>query len=94
MTAGQHEAEIADVLDEISAEIEALGAALCEDPHLCARHVEALQSIDLIAQKQRWLAELMRADCRETLVDSIGVEALQQRFRMVRPIPIPTPSRP
>ena len=92
MSAGQHEAEIADVLDEISAEIEALGAALCEDPQFCTRHVEALQSIDLIAQKQRWLAELMRADSREALVDSIGIEALQQRFRVVRPIPMPSPS--
>ena len=92
MSAGQHEAEIADVLDEISAEIEALGAALCEDPQFCTRHVEALQSIDLIAQKQRWLAELMRADSREVLVDSIGIEALQQRFRSVRPIPMPSPS--
>ena len=83
MTAGQHEAQIADILDEIGNEIEALGAALCDDPTLCARHIEALQSIDLIAQKQRWLAELLRADSHDAIVERIGVEALRERFQVV-----------
>jgi hypothetical protein len=81
MTGRQRDLEIARILDELSTEIEELGAALCADPVFCDRHIESLQAIDLIAQNQRWLAELLRADCHDTAVHGIGVEALQARFR-------------
>jgi hypothetical protein len=76
-----HLTTVSDVLNELSGEIEDLGAMLCTDPAILARHVAQLQSIDLIAQKQRWLAAMLRADCPLTAVDTIGVEALRQRFR-------------
>ena len=76
-----HLTTVSDVLNELSGEIEDLGAALCTDPAIITRHVAQLQSIDLIAQKQRWLATMLRADCPLAAVDTIGVEALRQRFR-------------
>jgi len=76
-----HLTTVADVLCELSGEIEGLGATLCTDPAIIARHVAQLQSIDLIAQKQRWLATMLRADCPLSAVDTIGVEALRERFR-------------
>jgi hypothetical protein len=82
MTGRQRDEQIARILDELGAEIEVLGAKLCADSEFCDRHIAALQAIDLIAQHQRWLAELLRADCHDTAVEHIGVEALQARFRL------------
>jgi hypothetical protein len=75
-----HLTTVADVLSELASEIEELGTTLCLDPAIIAHHVGTLQSIDLIAQKQRWLATLLHADCPLTAVDTIGVEALKARF--------------
>lgn len=70
----------ADILVEMSEEIEALGATLCGDPAVLGSHLGALQGIDLMAQKQRWLATLLRAECRDSEVARISVESLRQRF--------------
>jgi len=79
-TAPRHLLDIADVLIELSGEIEGLGAQLCADPALIVRHLGALQAIDLIAQKQRWLATLLCADCPVSAIGSIGVDALRERL--------------
>lgn len=76
-----HLITVADVLIELASEIEELGARLCTDPAIITRHIAQLQSIDLIAQKQRWLATMLHADCPMSAVDTIGVEALKERFR-------------
>jgi len=76
-----HLTTVADVLVELAGEIEDLGERLCVDPAIIANHVTQLQAIDLIAQKQRWLATMLRADCPLSAVDTIGVEALRARFR-------------
>jgi hypothetical protein len=70
----------ADVLVEMSEEIEKLGADLCGDPAVIISHIAALQAIDLVAQKQRSLAALLRADCPVSAVSSFGVESLRERF--------------
>jgi hypothetical protein len=75
-----HLTTVADVLQELATEIEDLGTSLCMDPAIIQNHVATLQSIDLIAQKQRWLATLLQADCPLTAVKTIGVEALKARF--------------
>lgn len=75
-----HLTTVADVLHELSAEIEALGTVLCEDMAVLTQHTRTLQAIDLIAQKQRWLATLLRADCPLSAVNTIGVEDLKARF--------------
>jgi len=75
-----HLTTVADVLTELAAEIEELGTTLCMDPAILNHHIGTLQSIDLIAQKQRWLATLLQADCPLHAVNTIGVEALKARF--------------
>ena len=69
-----------DILIEMSEEIEALGASLCVDPTIIGNHLAALQGIDLMAQKQRWLAAVLRAECQDSEVSRISVESLRNRF--------------
>jgi hypothetical protein len=76
--------QIALVLEELSQEVEALGASLCGDMDVAMRHMDSLQAIDLIAQKQRSLAVLLNADCLETEVERIGLDILRERMRMLR----------
>ena len=75
-----HLLTVSDILGELAKEIEELGVLLCVDPVMMQKHVSALQSIDLIAQKQRWLATLLRADCPVAAASTIDVEALRARF--------------
>lgn len=75
-----HLTTVADVLQELAGEIENLGTSLCTDPDVLQRHIGTLQAIDLIAQKQRWLATLLQADCPLDAVNTIGVETLKARF--------------
>src|SRR6476659_5756602 len=75
-----HRAEMAAMLAEISAEIEQLGEVLCDDPEFVARHVKELQAIDLIAQKQRALAEMLRAECPISALGAVGLEEVVGRF--------------
>jgi len=75
-----HLMTVADVLQELAYEIEELGTCLCIDPAILTNHMGTLQAIDLIAQKQRWLATLLKADCPLSAVNTIGVEALKARF--------------
>jgi len=70
----------AEILIEMSEEIEALGEGLCIDPAIISNHVAALQGIDLMAQKQRWLAALLRAECFDSEVSRISVDSLRKRF--------------
>lgn len=71
---------VADILGELGNEVEELGVRLCCDPDVAARHIEALQAFDLIAQKQRGLAALLRADCPVTALAELGLEELKQRL--------------
>jgi CheY-like chemotaxis protein len=76
--------QIAVVLEELSQEVEALGAALCVDMDIAMRHVDTLQAIDLIAQKQRSLAALLEADCPEAQIERIAIDTLRERMRLLR----------
>jgi hypothetical protein len=76
--------QIAVVLEELSQEVEALGAALCGDAEIVTRHLGTLQTIDLIAQKQRSLAALLEADCPETEIEKIAIDTLRDRLRLLR----------
>lgn len=71
----------ARVLAELGHEIERLGAELCADPEFVARHLTALQAIDLIAQQQHAIAQVLLAECPISGIEQIGVEGLQQRLR-------------
>lgn len=76
--------QIAVVLEELSQEVEALGATLCTDMDIAMRHMDALQSIDLIAQKQRSLASLLDADCPTEQIEKIAIDTLRERMRLLR----------
>lgn len=76
-------AAVARILDELAGEIELLGAALCADPALVARHLEHLQAFDLITQKQRALGELLRADCPVSALSLIDLEDLKRRVEQI-----------
>lgn len=87
-----HLAAVADVLDELAADIELLGAVLCADPVLVDRHMQELQAIDLITQKQRSLGMLLRADCPVSALSSIGLEDLKKRLQQLATATTRTPS--
>ncbi|HMP56261.1 MAG TPA: hypothetical protein PKD92_06795 [Novosphingobium sp.] len=76
-----HLLAVAQMLAEISSEMEALGEALCHAPDFAARHMVELQAIDLISQKQRSLASLLEADCPVSAVAQVGLEDVAQRLQ-------------
>ena len=57
-----------------------VGVSLCCDPAVAASHMEALQAFDMIAQKQRGLAALLRADCPVTALAALGLDELKLRL--------------
>ena len=75
-----HLREAATILAELASQVEALGARLCTDPAVIARHITELQVIDLIAQKQMHLAQLLLADCPHDAVEAMGVQAVKERL--------------
>lgn len=76
----------AAALDQLGADIERLGHSLCQDPHVLSAHVDTLQDIDRIAQYQRALARLLRADlCCEELAQS-GLDDLIEALLATNPV--------
>jgi len=73
-----HLNRVAAVLDNLAHEIEALGHQLCGDPDLLARYLGELQRFDRIAQFQRELASLLRADCHQTALNQLRMEELAE----------------
>ena len=76
--------QIAVVLEELSQDVEALGARLCDDMDIAMNHMETLQPIDLIAQKLRSLAAVLSSDCLESSVEQIAIDTLRERMRLLR----------
>lgn len=75
-----HLQAVAEVLLDLSSEIEAMGTTLCADADFVQRHVQQLQLIDLVAQKQRSLATLLRADCPKSAMSQICLDDLRARL--------------
>lgn len=71
---------MAEVLNELGTEVEAIGELLCRDAAFAGRHCRELQAIDLIAQKQRELAALLAAGFSEDEMRRISLDALRERF--------------
>jgi hypothetical protein len=71
---------MAEVLNELGTEVEALGEVLCRDENFVERHCRELQAIDLIAQKQRALAAILAGGFSEQEMRRISLDALRQRF--------------
>lgn len=77
-------AEVAAILDELSHEIEALGADLCADPAVVGNHLHALQAIDRIAQKQRSLTAVLLAECMASAAAEVRLDEVAERLRNLR----------
>ena len=76
---------IGNLLAELIDEIEALGVRLCSDLTFAVAHGLDLQAIDHIAQKQRSLAGLLRADCLPTALDQLGLDDLKAQLKLTVP---------
>lgn len=72
---------VAEVLDLLGEEVEALGRQLCADPALVSSYLTEMQAIDRIAQHQHALASLLRADCMSSAINTLGLEELAHRLR-------------
>lgn len=76
---------IAAVLRELSHEIDTLGAALCVDAGTAARFSGELQAIDMIAQVQNALADLLGADCAACAAAEVRLGSLRDRLEQCLP---------
>ena len=72
----------ADALQELSLEVEGLGAALCADPGVAERFLDQLQGVDRIAQSLDQLAQVLRAPVPEDAIDTVRVGELQTQLRL------------
>lgn len=78
--APRHLGAAAEILAELAAELEELGARLCGDPEVAERHMTELQAIDLIVQKQQHLSDLLTAKCPYDAVEKMRIEELKHRI--------------
>lgn len=85
-------AAIAEILSELGSEVEQLGVALCGDPEVVERHMATLQAFDLIAQKQRGISALLRAECPKSAHAALGLDELKQRLGAPFDAPSATPA--
>lgn len=67
-------------LAALAVDIEAIGAALCADPSVIAAHGVVLQSVDLIAQRQRALARLLQAENVEEALGDCNLDQVVELF--------------
>lgn len=72
--------EIAGIMSELAAEIEALGARLCCDPLVIERHFDELQRVDRLAQKIAAIGQVLDAECPITAAGALRLEELQVRL--------------
>lgn len=72
--------EIAGIMSELAAEIEALGARLCRDPAVIQTHFDELQRVDRLAQKIAAIGQVLDADCPITAAGALRLKELHTRL--------------
>ncbi len=72
---------VADELDRIRSLLEDMGMQLCADPDMVRRHMNVLQSVDEICQRNENLARTLRATDMIAEAASITLETLRVRFQ-------------
>ena len=79
---------IAEEMEFIVRQLEHLGATLSNDSILIHRHAGELQSIDLMKQSLRHLAQVVGAEDKDLAADQISLTALKARLqrKALRPI--------
>ena len=78
---GVMRALIADELDRIRQVLEDMGLQLCGDPEIVRSHMNVLQSIDEICQRNENLARTLRAPDMVTSANAITLETLRLRLQ-------------
>jgi hypothetical protein len=71
---------ISRALKALAVEIETLGADLCTDDAVVARHATKLQAFDSICQRQVALAELLAADNLESALNDCRLDRVAALF--------------
>jgi hypothetical protein len=72
---------IADELDRIRAVLEDMGMQLCMDPEIVRSHMNVLQTIDEICQRNENLGRTLRASDMITEAGAITLESLRLRLQ-------------
>lgn len=72
---------IADELDRIRTVLEDMGMQLCGDPEIVRGHMNVLQSIDEVCQRNENLARTLRSSDMITEAHSITLETLRIRLQ-------------
>jgi hypothetical protein len=78
---GVMRALIADELERIRQVLEDMGLQLCADPEIVRSHMNVLQSIDEICQRNENLARTLRAPDMVSEAGSITLETLRLRLQ-------------
>lgn len=78
---GVMRALIADELERIRKVLEDMGLQLCADPEIVRGHMNVLQSIDEICQRNENLARTLRAPDMVSEAGSITLETLRLRLQ-------------
>lgn len=78
---GVMRALIADELDRIRQVLEDMGLQLCGDPEIVRAHMNVLQSIDEICQRNENLARTLRAADMVSEAGTITLETLRLRLQ-------------
>jgi regulator of protease activity HflC (stomatin/prohibitin superfamily) len=79
---------IAEEMEFIVRQLEQLGAILANDPILLRRHAVELQSIDLMKQSLRHLAQVVAAEDKALAADQVTLTELKSKLqrKALRPI--------
>lgn len=85
---------IAEEMDYIVRKLEQLGGILANDPILLRRHSYELQSIDLMKQSLRHLAQVVAADDKALAAGQVTLTELKSRLQRKALTPIGGPSAP
>lgn len=72
---------VANVLLEMALDVENIGANLCRDPAVLAEHFDQMQSVDVLAQTMRQIADVLQAPCALKGVSAVQLEGLRERLR-------------
>ena len=72
---------IADELDRIRVVLEDMGVELCSDPAIVRGHLDVLQTIDEICQRNENLARTLRAGDMVAETATITLESLRTRLQ-------------
>jgi hypothetical protein len=71
----------ADLLRSISERTEQIGAILCADPDFIGQHIQLLQEIDALAQRQATIAAMLEAENLEQSLQACRLEWVAEAFR-------------